>query len=81
MAALFEERMSCAAAIARYKQENGLPVRDTAREEALLERNSARLRKEELKPYYAAFLKKEMELSRAYQEILIQEAEGKQAGS
>jgi monofunctional chorismate mutase len=38
---LFKKRMGIAASVAEYKKQNGLPVLDKAREEALLEKISA----------------------------------------
>ena len=67
MAALFEERMDAVAEVARCKAESGKPVFDAAREEAVVARNAARITREELKPYYRAFVLRTMEISRAYQ--------------
>ena len=65
---LFAERMEEAANVAAYKAEHGLPILDEAREEAVLERNLARLdANDPLRPYYRDFLKHNMALSRAYQ--------------
>ena len=72
MAGLFALRMKFSAAIAAYKRENGLPVRDPAREEENLRNGEERV-EEDLRPYYREFLIKCMELSRAYQESLLME--------
>ena len=72
MAGLFALRMKFSAAIAEYKKENGLPVRDPLREEENLRNGEARV-EEDLRPYYQEFLQKCMELSRAYQESLLRE--------
>ncbi len=72
MAGLFALRMKLSASIAEYKRENGLPVRDPAREEENLQNGRARV-EENLRPYYQEFLRKCMELSRAYQESLLRE--------
>ena len=48
MAALFEARMAAAAAVAAYKKEHALPVLDSAREAAVVEKNLARLKNKEL---------------------------------
>ena len=71
MAELFEKRMKTAEQIARFKRENGIPVRDEKREEALIERNSALISDEALKPYYAQFIRETIELSCAYQRELL----------
>lgn len=67
IAALFEARMEAAAAIAQYKQANGLPVLDATREKAVIEKNLARLQSQTLAPLYEDFLQHLMGLSRQYQ--------------
>ena len=71
MAELFENRMKTAEGIARYKRENGIPVRDEKREEALIEQNCAYIGDEAIKPYYAQFIRETIELSCAYQRELL----------
>ena len=71
MAELFEKRMKTAEQIARYKRENGIPVRDEKREEALIERNSALIGDDAVRPYYAQFIRETIELSCAYQRELL----------
>ena len=67
MAALFERRMRAVADVVRYKAETGKPVFDAAREAAVLDKNTARITDEALRPYYRAFLNDAMSISRAYQ--------------
>ena len=67
MAVLFERRMQAVADVVRYKAKTGKPVFDAAREADVLARNTARLKNEELRPYYRAFLQEAMAVSRAYQ--------------
>ena len=67
MAALFERRMCAVADVVRYKAETGKPVFDAAREAAVLDKNTARIADETLRPYYRAFLNDAMAVSRAYQ--------------
>ena len=55
IAPLFEERMRAVEDVIAYKLENGLPVFDAAREDALLERNSAFIQDEAYRPYYTDF--------------------------
>lgn len=66
MAALFERRMRAVADVVRYKAETGKPVFDAAREAAVLDKNTARITDEALRPYYRAFLSDAMSISRAY---------------
>ena len=67
MAALFEQRMQAVADVVRYKAQTGKPVFDAAREAAVLDKNTARLQNDALRPYYRAFLQEAMSISRAYQ--------------
>lgn len=64
MAALFEQRMDISRNIAVYKRENSLPVLDTARETALLQKNAAAIENPDTREYYVPFLKHLMKLSR-----------------
>ena len=67
MAALFEQRMQAVADVVRYKAQTGKPVFDAAREAAVLNKNTARLQDDAMRPYYRAFLREAMSISRAYQ--------------
>ena len=71
MARLFEQRMTAAAEIAAWKQANGCPVRDSAREQEILARNGARISDSALRSHYAAFLEGLMAESRFYQQSLL----------
>ncbi len=72
IARAFERRMRAAAAVAAYKKENGLPVFDPAREQALIERNGALIPDEALRSYYIRMLKTMMTLSKDYQHLLLE---------
>lgn len=71
MAKLFEARMNVSEAIAKYKLEHALPIYDKNRELELIKRNSLYIQNEIIKSYYVNFLKQIFELSRGYQEKLI----------
>ncbi len=71
MAKLFEQRMKAAELVAEYKKENGLPIFDAAREEAIIENNSAFIEKEEIKKYYVNFQRDVMKISRSYQSNIL----------
>lgn len=71
MAVLFERRMRAVADVARYKAQTGKPVFDAVREAAVLDKNTARLQDEALRPYYRAFLQESMAVSRAYQRAML----------
>ena len=67
LAELFEARMAAAAEIARWKQANGRPIRDPAREAELLARNEERISDPALRPYFHSLQQTLFSLSRAYQ--------------
>ena len=71
MAELFERRMEAVAQVIRYKREHGMPILDSGREKQVIEKNTARLSRQELKPYFEDFLKAEMALSRQYQAAVL----------
>ena len=71
MARLFEKRMDAVREIARWKKEHGLPVLDAAREKAVIARNAALIRSDELRGDYVRFIGRVMECSRDYQRRLI----------
>ena len=71
MLKLFEKRMKCSEAIAAYKKENALSVKDEERERELIEKNRALVENNEIEGYYVDFLKKIFELSCEYQSKLI----------
>ncbi len=70
MAKLFERRMECAKAVALYKKEHGLSIRDTAREAEVTERCREYIKDEVVQSYYVSFLKNNIELSCRYQSRL-----------
>ncbi len=72
MAKLFVRRMRAAELVASYKQEKGMPVFDPAREEQVVQRNAERIEDEEMRGYYIPFIRRNMELSRAYQQKLLE---------
>lgn len=71
MARLFRRRMEAVSRIAAYKKKNGLPVLDSARESAVMDRNMKRLASGELAGYYASFLANLLFLSRRYEARLM----------
>ena len=58
MAALFEERMRAAEAVADYKRERGLEIYDKRREDELIERNGKYIKDDSVRAYYVNFLEK-----------------------
>ena len=71
MARLFEQRMQAAAEIAAYKQARGLPVKDAAREAALIERNCGYIEDDTIREYYVQFLRSTIDVSCDYQRRLM----------
>ena len=71
MAKLFERRMQAAKTIAEYKKERGLPIFDAAREQAVIENNSAYINDYDVRSYYVRFLNDVMATSKQYQERVI----------
>lgn len=71
LARLFEQRMGACRSIAAYKKAAGLPVRDTAREKSLIEKNCGLIQDPEIGSYYIQFLKNVIDLSCQFQTKLI----------
>ncbi len=71
MRELFAKRMAAAKEVAEYKCAHGIPILDSAREAAVIEKNASALNNEELRPYYVNFLEDTMAVSRSYQDMLI----------
>ena len=67
MAELFVKRMKAAEMVYEHKKEYGLPILDTKREEAVIQRNTALVEDAVLKEYYIDYLRYTMAISRAYQ--------------
>ena len=72
MSRLFVERMHLAEAVAAYKKENGLPVLDSVREAAVLDRNLKLIDDPVLREYYVPFIKSMMACSSAYQSRILE---------
>lgn len=72
MAKLFVRRMQAAEMVAQYKKENGMPILDPVREEQVIQRNADFIEDEEMRSYYIPFIRRNMEISRAYQHKLIE---------
>ncbi len=72
MARIFVERMKLVEDVAEYKKRNGLPVHDSVREAAVLERNLQLVDDPVLREYYTPFIKGMMGYASAYQERLLE---------
>lgn len=71
MASLYERRMDAVKEVLAYKKENGLPVFDGTREQAVIDKNSVRIQNPEYQEFYKDFLKKLMNNSKDYQRTLL----------
>ena len=72
MAKLFTERMAQAEIIAQYKKKNGLQVHDEATESGIIEKKRLLVDNPAMQDYYIPFIKKVMDLSKDYQNRLLQ---------
>lgn len=70
-AELFEKRMDAVKKVALYKKEHGLQIFDPAREQEVIDKNSALIEKEEYRSYFVRFLQANMEISRSMQHRLM----------
>ena len=64
---LFDARMKVALEIGKYKKENGLPVFDPVREQAVMEKQTAAVT-EEMAPYVRQLYTALFDLSKTYQQ-------------
>lgn len=70
MAELFSKRMDCAAEVIAYKKAQGLPILDSAREQAVVKKNLAYIQNKDYREYYQDFIQHLMGLSKSYQRKL-----------
>ncbi|MBQ8468781.1 MAG: chorismate mutase [Clostridia bacterium] len=70
MAECFENRMHIVADIAKIKAATGKNTYDPEREKYVIEKNCALMLDKELIPFYKDFLQHNMDLSKAYQNML-----------
>ncbi len=75
LAVLFERRMAECRRVAGIKKREGLPLSDSAREEEVIERNVALVENATIREYYTDFARKLIELSKSYQQRLLDEEE------
>ncbi|HAJ77518.1 MAG TPA: chorismate mutase [Clostridiales bacterium] len=66
----FEKRMEIVLKVADYKKQNNLNTFDPAREQKMIEKNQNYIKDDNLKKYYVELLKKQLEVSKQYQEEL-----------
>ncbi len=71
LASLFIKRMEAVKEVACYKEERGLPIFDSAREQEVLKNASLSIEDDTLRSYYLLLQKELMRISKAYQHSLI----------
>ncbi len=72
MAMLFERRMRAAEQVAAYKKQQGLPIYDEKREQAVIQNNLVYIENPVYRTYYQTFLQHLMDLSKEYQATLLE---------
>ena len=70
---LLEERMKIVEDVARYKKENNMKIFDPKREEEVIQKNTDRVKNNELKKYIEKILNDIMSVSKEYQESKLYE--------
>lgn len=73
MAALFELRMQAVADVAKYKEENGIPVFDSSREVEVIEKNRKFIKDPQYEEFYIDFLQHTMDVSKRYQKKVLED--------
>lgn len=69
---LFEERMTVVKEVIEYKKANNIPVLDTNREIAMLEKNLKLIQNEEYKKYYQSVLEGFLKASKEMQKDILE---------
>lgn len=71
MRELFEQRMKAVEEVAEYKLKNNMKIFDPNREAEVVEKNSIKMQNEKLKPYYREYIQAVMDISKSYQESIV----------
>ena len=75
MASAFEERMHLVNEVIKYKMEHNLPIYDEKREFEVLNKNISLIKDDELKEYFKEFLIDMMNVSKKYQQEILERNE------
>ena len=70
---LFEERMTTVLDVIKYKIENNIPVLDSNREAAMLNKNLNKIKNEKYKKYYKTVLEGFLKASKDMQKDILEE--------
>lgn len=68
---LFELRLNTVLKVGRYKQQHDLPVLDASREQAVIEKNIARLKDPQFEPQVTRFFQSMMDITKDTQTALL----------
>lgn len=68
---LFEERMSTVIDVINYKIENNIPVLDSSRESAMLDKNLKKIKNKDYKKYYQSVLEGFLKASKDMQKDIL----------
>lgn len=71
MRELFEQRMKAVEEVAEYKLKNNMKIFDPDREAEVIEKNSIKMQNEKLKLYYREYIQAVMDISKSYQESIV----------
>ncbi len=71
MAILFEKRMEQSFQVAQYKKEHDLPIFDQKREREVILKNKKLIKNSKIEKHYTHYLKSVMDISKEYQEELL----------
>ena len=74
---LFEERMSTIIDVINYKIENNIPVLDSGRESAMLDKNLKKIKNEDYKKYYQSVLEGFLKASKDMQKDILNSLKNK----
>ncbi len=75
IASAFEERMHLVKEVINYKMEHNLPIYDEKRELEVLNKNISLIKDDELKEYFKEFLIDMMNVSKKYQQEILERDE------
>ncbi len=73
LADLFEKRFEVVRDIIDYKIENRLPILDSGREQAIIEKNAERIQDDDIRVYFRRLYTEMLSLSRDYQDDILKE--------
>ena len=70
LAALFEKRFHAVEDVIAYKMQNGMEIKDSGREQVIIQKNTALIESDAIRPFFQDFYEHMIALSRQYQKQL-----------